>query len=72
MDATVATFVKGGWVIVNIDIEASRNKLISHLLYKFILNPLMAALTSPCRRGSQGWGLFIHGNHAARRENVSS
>jgi hypothetical protein len=59
-------------VIVDIDIEASRNKLISHLLYKFILNPLMAALTSPCRRGSQGWGLFIHGNHAARRENGSS
>ena len=24
------------------------------------------------QRGSRGWGVFIHGNHAARRENISS
>ena len=32
----------------------------------------MTALSNPFRRGSRGWGVFIHGNHAARRENGSS
>ena len=32
----------------------------------------MAALSNPFRRCSQGWGVFIHGNHAARGENCSS
>jgi hypothetical protein len=27
---------------------------------------------NPFRRGSQGWGVSIHGNHADRRENGSS
>jgi len=40
-------------VIVVIYIEVGRNKLISHLLYNFMLNPLMAALSNPFRRGSQ-------------------
>ena len=40
--------------------RGSRNKLISHLLYNFILNPLMAAVSNPFRRGSRGWGDFIH------------
>jgi hypothetical protein len=48
------------------------NKLISHLLYNFIMNPSMAASSNPFRRGSRGWGVFIHGNHAARWENGSS
>jgi hypothetical protein len=74
MDAIVATFVDGGGAIVDIDLEASRNKSISHLLYKFILNPLTAALTNPCQRGSQGWhcSSMDHGNHVARQENSSS
>jgi hypothetical protein len=72
MDAIVATVVDGGRAIVDIDIEAGRNKLIYHLLYNFILNTLMAALSNPFQRGSQGWGVFLHGNHATRLENYSS
>jgi hypothetical protein len=52
--------------------RGSRNKLISHLLYNFILNPSMAASSNPFQRGSWGWGVFIHGNHATRWENGSS
>jgi len=72
MDAIVATVVDGGRAIVDINIEPGRNKLIYHLLYNFILNPSMAASSNPFRRGSRGWGVFIHGNHAARWENGSS
>jgi len=32
----------------------------------------MAASPNPFRRGSRGWGVFIYGNHAARRENGTS
>jgi len=32
----------------------------------------MAAPFHPFRRGSRGWGMFIHGNHYARGENGSS
>ena len=32
----------------------------------------MVALSHPFRRGSRGWGVFICGNHATRRENSSS
>jgi len=32
----------------------------------------MVASSNPFRRGSRGWGVFIHGNHAARRKNSSS
>ena len=32
----------------------------------------MAASSNPFRRGSRGWGMFIHGSHAARLENGSS
>jgi hypothetical protein len=46
--------------------------LISHLLYHFIQNPLMAASSNPFRRGSRGWGMFICGNHGAGGENSSS
>ena len=36
MDAFVAIIADGGRAIVDIDIEAGRNRLISHLLYTFI------------------------------------
>ena len=52
--------------------RGGRNKLISHLLYNFILNPSMSALSNPFQRGSRGWGMFIHGNHDARGKNGSS
>ena len=32
----------------------------------------MTASSNPFRRGSQGWGVFVYGNHAARRENGTS
>ena len=32
----------------------------------------MVALSNPFQRGSQGWGVFIYGNHAARWENGAS
>ncbi len=32
----------------------------------------MAASSNPFQRGSQGWDMFIHGNHDARGENGSS
>ena len=54
MDAIAATAVNGGQAIVDIDIEADRNKLISHFLYNFVLNPSMAALPNPFRRGFRG------------------
>jgi hypothetical protein len=47
MDAIVATVVDGGRAIVDIDIEAGRNKLIYHLLYNFTLNPSTAASSNP-------------------------
>ncbi len=71
MDDIVATVVGGGRVIVDIDIEAGRNKLISHLLKKFKLNPSMVASSNPFQRGSWGWGVFIYRNHAAGEANGS-
>jgi hypothetical protein len=68
----VATVVHRGRAIVDIDIEAGRNKLFSHLIYNFILNPSMVASSNPFQRGSWGWGMFIHGIHDARGENGSS
>ena len=52
--------------------RGSRNELISHLFYNFRMNPSMAALSNSFQRGSWGWGVFIYGNHAARRENGTS
>ena len=62
----------GGRAIIFIFRDADRNKLISYSLYKFILNPSTSATSNPLRRGSRGWGVFIYGNHAARRENGTS
>ena len=50
-------------------IEVGRNKLISYSLYNFILNPSMATSSDPLQRGSRGCGMFVHQNHAAKREN---
>ena len=47
MDAIVATVVDGGRAIVDIDIEAGRNKIIYNSLYNFILNPSTAASSNP-------------------------
>ena len=68
----MVTVVDGEQAIVGINIEASRNKLISNFLYNVILNPSMAASSNPFRRGSWGWSVFICGNHATRLENGSS
>jgi len=50
----------------------SRNKLISHSFYNFMIKPLMEASSNPFRRCSRGWGVFLYGNHAARWENSTS
>ncbi len=47
------------------------NKLISHLLYNFIINPSTMASSNPFRVGSRGWGMLVHQNHAAEEENGS-
>jgi hypothetical protein len=71
MDAVLAIVADGGRAIVVIYREGSRNKLISPLLYNFILNPSMAALSNPSRRGSRGWGTLVHQNHGADGGNGS-
>ena len=68
MDAIVATDDNGGRVIAVIYREAVEINYFSYLLYNFMLN----ASSNLLRRGSRGWGVFIHGNHAARREHGSS
>ncbi len=52
MDAILATIANRDQAIVGIIREASRNKLISCLIFTLILNPLMAALSNPFCRGS--------------------
>ena len=71
MNAVLAIIADGGRAIVAIYREGSRNKLISPLLYNFILNPSMAASSNPFRIGSRGWGMLVHQNHGARGENGS-
>jgi hypothetical protein len=56
MDAILATVANAEQAIVDIYREAGRNKLIYHLIYTLILNPLMAALPNPFCRSSRGWG----------------
>jgi len=52
--------------------RGSTNKLLSPLVYYFILIPSVAASSNPFQRGSWGWGMFLHQNHAAGGENGSS
>jgi len=69
MDATI--IADGRRVIILIYRDMGRNKLISYSLYKFILNPSTAATSNPLRRGSRGWGMFLHHNHATGGGNGS-
>jgi hypothetical protein len=69
MDAILATIADGEQAIVGIDREAGRNKLISCLIFTLILNPLAAALSNPFCRGSRGWGVLCHRNHATGEAN---
>jgi hypothetical protein len=71
MNAVLAIIADGGRAIVAIYREGSRNKLISPLLYNFILNPSMAASSNPFQIGSRGGGMLVHQNHGARGENGS-
>ncbi len=71
MHAVLAIIANGGQTIVVIYREGGRNKLISPLLYSFILNPSMAASSNPFRRGSRGWGMLVHQNHGAGGGNGS-
>ncbi len=57
MDAILATIAEGKQAIVDINRDAGRNKLISHLFYHIILNPSMAASANPFCRGTQRWGI---------------
>jgi hypothetical protein len=71
MDAILATIANGRQMIVDINKETGRNKLISCLIYYLILNPSTAASAKFFHRGSKGWGMFLHKNHAARETNGS-
>jgi hypothetical protein len=54
MNAILAIIADGRQAIVDIDIEAGRNTLFSHLLYNFMLKPSMAALPTPCEEAPGG------------------
>jgi hypothetical protein len=71
IDAILATVADGGRAIVDIDREAGRDKLISCLVYYFILNPSTAASANPFQKGSQRWGVFHHKNHDTGEANGS-
>ena len=62
MDAVLVTIVSSRRAIIVINIEAVNICLI----YNLILNPSQAASPNPICRGSRGYGVFIHQNHAAR------
>ncbi len=68
MNAILAIISDDGGAIAVIYREGSRNKLISPLLYNFILNPSMVALSNPFQIGSRGWGMLVHQNHGAGGE----
>ena len=53
MNAVLAIIADGGRAIVVIYREAVEINYFFHLLYNFILNPLMAASSNPLQRG---WG----------------
>ena len=71
MDAILAIIADGGRAIILIYREADRNKLISYSLYTYIQNPSTAATSNPLRRGTRGWGMFLHQDHAAGGGNGS-
>jgi hypothetical protein len=51
MVAMLATIANSRQTIVDINRVAGGNKLISCLLYYFILNPVVVAFANPFRRG---------------------
>jgi hypothetical protein len=67
----LAAIADGRQAIVDMDREAGGNKLISCLIYYFILNPSKVAFANPFCRGSWGWGMFCHKNHATGEANGS-
>jgi hypothetical protein len=71
MDAIFATIADGGQAINDIDREAGRNKLISFLIYHFILNLSMVASANPFHKVCWWQGMFHHKNHAAGEANSS-
>jgi hypothetical protein len=71
MDAILTTIADGERAIVGINREAGRNILISLLIFTLLLSPLTAASFNPFHRGSRGWGVFHHRNHAAGEANGS-
>jgi hypothetical protein len=71
MNAVLAIIADGRQAIVVIYREGSRNKLISPLLYNFLLNPLMAASSNPFQIGSWGWGTLVYQNHGTGGGNGS-
>ncbi len=71
VDAALATVADGAREIVDIDREAGRHKLISRLINHLILNLLRVVSADPFHRGSQGWGMILHKNHAAKEANGS-
>ena len=71
MNAILAIIADGRQAIVDIDIEAGRNTLFSHLLYNFIIIPSTTALSNPFLIGSRRWGTLAHQNHASGEENGS-
>jgi len=62
MNAVLAIIANGRQAIVFI----YRVNEFLYSLYNFMLNTSMAATSNPLQRGSQGWGIFLHQNHAAR------
>jgi len=61
-----------GLVTSTIFVRWSGNKLISHLLYNYILTSSTTASSKPFPVGSPwGWGMLVHQNHAAGEENGS-
>jgi hypothetical protein len=71
MNAVLAIISDGGQVIVDIDREVGRNKLISCLIHNIILNPSIAASANPFCRSSWPWGMLAGQNHAAGGANGS-
>jgi hypothetical protein len=69
MDDILAAIANGWQRIVDIDRENGRNKLVFCLIYHLTVNPSTTASAKSFCRGSWGWGMFPHKNHAAGEAN---
>ncbi len=65
MDAVSATIITGGWARVRLNIEVSRNKLISTLIYGIYLFASTAALEQTCSRPPTPHAAWVYQIHAA-------